>query len=67
MSRSKHVVSLGDHAISRGFSVPRCLAGATYSVDIDDVYKVGDAAVFLEPPAARHRYLLDRNGVEGED
>jgi hypothetical protein len=39
-----------------GSSVPRCLAGATYSVDIDDAKLVGDAAVFLEPPAACHRY-----------
>ena len=52
------VVSLGDHAISRGVSVPRCQAGVIYSVDIDDVYEVGDTAVFLEPPAACRRYPI---------
>lgn len=42
------VVSLCDHAISKGVSVPRCQAEATYSVDVDNVYEVGDAT---RPPA----------------
>jgi len=37
----------------RGFSAPRCKAGATVSELRTIVYQVGGAAVFLEPPAAR--------------
>jgi hypothetical protein len=41
---------------TRGFAAPRSRAGATYSNYIDNAKLVGDAAVFLEPPAACRRF-----------
>ena len=38
--------------------VSRYKAGATYSNNIGDVDEVGDAAVFLEPPAIHDCYPI---------
>lgn len=49
-----------------GFSVRRCQVRVTYSDNIGSAKLVGDAAVFVEPPAARLFCLFQKLTKEAE-
>ena len=55
LASPSNVVFASGHSNKRGFAVPRCKAGAKYYDKSAIIYKVGNAAAFPDPSAARPR------------